>query len=248
MIKCIVPISGGKDSQACLVLALRQFHPDEILGLFCDTLFEHPLTYAHIETMRRIYPVEIHRLNNGSVEDQVLKHKRFPHAKARFCTEELKIWPSKRFYEYLALEQKEGFEVWMGVRQQESQDRAKRYAGKVCDEVYPPHEFMAKYPKKLAKLGISFRLPIVDWSTLEVLTILEGQQNPLYAQGFDRVGCFPCLASGDAWKRKAFEHDASGAWHYQVVRFLEKEIGKPVWTSKKELNKDSGSGCALCAI
>jgi len=38
--KCVVPLSGGKDSQACLVLALRRFLPSEILALFCDTQFE----------------------------------------------------------------------------------------------------------------------------------------------------------------------------------------------------------------
>ena len=28
--------------------------------------------------------------------------------------------------------------------------------------------------------------------------------------GFDRVGCFPCLAGGDYWKAKAFAFDDFG--------------------------------------
>jgi nucleoid DNA-binding protein len=33
----VVPISGGKDSQACLKLALEHYNPWSILALFCDT-------------------------------------------------------------------------------------------------------------------------------------------------------------------------------------------------------------------
>ena len=33
----LLGISGGKDSQACLKLALSEYKNNEILGLFCDT-------------------------------------------------------------------------------------------------------------------------------------------------------------------------------------------------------------------
>jgi 3'-phosphoadenosine 5'-phosphosulfate sulfotransferase (PAPS reductase)/FAD synthetase len=48
-IKVLVPISGGKDSQAALKLALQTHQPSEVRGLFCDTRFEHPMTYAHVD-------------------------------------------------------------------------------------------------------------------------------------------------------------------------------------------------------
>ena len=38
--KIVAPISGGKDSQACLKLALESYQSSEILGLFCDTQVE----------------------------------------------------------------------------------------------------------------------------------------------------------------------------------------------------------------
>jgi len=78
MIKCVVPISGGKDSQACLKLALHEFKPDEILALFCDTKFEHGITYKHVEKICRLYGVEMKALNAGSVEEKVRRYKRFP--------------------------------------------------------------------------------------------------------------------------------------------------------------------------
>lgn len=37
IIKCVVPVSGGKDSQACLKMASQMFEPGEVVGLFCDT-------------------------------------------------------------------------------------------------------------------------------------------------------------------------------------------------------------------
>lgn len=166
-VKVLVPVSGGKDSQACLKLALQHYHPSEVRGLFCDTQFEHPMTYAHIDWMERYYGVRIDRITAGSVEEQCLKHGRFPTDQARFCTEELKIWPTKRYCKALAQDQGSriavkkrkiigsaagGFEVWYGMRSDESSAREKRYAGKVGDDVYPPHEVLKKYPQYLHKL------------------------------------------------------------------------------------------------
>ena len=105
LICCVVPVSGGKDSQACLKLALRQFAADEIVGLFCDTQFEHPLTYAHIDTIRNLYGVKIERVCDGDVITRCLRYGRFPTGTARFCTDDLKIKPTKRFLENLAAKQ-----------------------------------------------------------------------------------------------------------------------------------------------
>jgi 3'-phosphoadenosine 5'-phosphosulfate sulfotransferase (PAPS reductase)/FAD synthetase len=78
MIKCVVPISGGKDSQACLKLALNEFQPHEILGLFCDTKFEHEWTYDHASKIENLYGVEVRYICGGSVEEKVRRYKRFP--------------------------------------------------------------------------------------------------------------------------------------------------------------------------
>ncbi len=51
IIKCVVPISGGKDSQCCLKLALQKFDTSEIIGVFCDTKkppeggYLHPISF-----------------------------------------------------------------------------------------------------------------------------------------------------------------------------------------------------------
>lgn len=244
----VVPISGGKDSQASLKLAAQTFPAERILGLFCDTKFEHPKTYAHVEKLKTLYGnIAFYTLNGGDVLSKSLHYKRFPGGGARFCTDELKIRETKIFIRDLAIIAG-GFEVWYGMRSGESPERLKRYAGKVCDYAYAPHEVMpSKYPKYLEKLGISFRLCILDWTTQDVMDFLSGEHNPLYDEGFDRVGCFPCLASGDKWKEKAFTHDDFGREQLCKVNCVAAQIGKSIWTSKggKERNEVP---CAICAI
>jgi 3'-phosphoadenosine 5'-phosphosulfate sulfotransferase (PAPS reductase)/FAD synthetase len=175
--------------------------------------------------MRGFYGVEIKRISAGAVEQQVLKLKRFPSSVVRFCTDRLKIQPSRKFYSELA-DSQGGFEVWCGMRSGESGDRAKRYANKISGEIYPPHEVNASYPQYLAAKGVTFRLPILEWSSDDVLKYLAGNENPLYAAGFDRVGCFPCLASTARKHQQAFDFDAFGASQKQRVIELEKAIGK----------------------
>ena len=93
----VVSISGGKDSQAVAKLIRERYPNDRIIGLFCDTKFEHPLTYEHVKRIANLYNLELVTLNAGSVPEKVLKYKRFPSGTARFCTDQLKIQPSKKY-------------------------------------------------------------------------------------------------------------------------------------------------------
>lgn len=225
-------------------LSLQHFERDEILGLFCDTQFEHPTTYEHVDWIEMLYGVAIHRISTGDVLTRCLRYERFPSGAARFCTDDLKIRPSKWFYENLAAKQGVGFEVWYGMRSDESPERERRYRGKIDTQLYAPHEVLPKkYPEHLARMGVMFKLPVLEWSTSEVFEFLNGEENPLY-EHFDRVGCFPCLAAGDKYKRKAFEHDEVGRAHHAQVIAVEGRIGKRVFTSKRE----NGPGCAVCSI
>lgn len=250
-VKCLVPISGGRDSQACLTLAVQHFDRSEILGMFCDTKYEHPKTYAHIAWMAEYYGVKIVTITAGDVLEKSAKYGRFPGGGARHCTDELKIVPTKKFCKQLAEEQGKGFEVWYGMRTQESAARAKRYEGKMPGELYPPHMVIpSKYPKYLHKLGVEFRLCVVDWSEEQVTECVGWENlNPLYHDGFPRVGCFPCLASGDKWKEKAFQYDEFGAGQLIRTRQVADEIGKDIFTSKggKARNAEN-PGCLICSM
>jgi 3'-phosphoadenosine 5'-phosphosulfate sulfotransferase (PAPS reductase)/FAD synthetase len=247
MIKIVVPISGGKDSQMCLKLALKEYLPENIIGLFCDTKFEHPLTYKHIENLSTMYGINIVTINAGSVEESSIKNKRFPGGGARHCTDELKIKPTKKFIQELA-EKQGGFEVWYGMRLDESAQRRKRYAKKVSDELYMPHEIMpGHYPKFLGeKLGIRFRLPILAWTSKIIRNELKLELNPLYGFGFDRVGCFPCMASGDKWKEKAFNFDEFGKTQFKSISIVSEKINKPIFNSAGGKEIETDPGCSIC--
>lgn len=57
--KVFVTFSGGKDSLASL-LWVRNNLTKDFITIFCDTGWEHPLTYKYIEEMRFInLPVQI---------------------------------------------------------------------------------------------------------------------------------------------------------------------------------------------
>lgn len=246
--ECIVPVSGGKDSQACLKMAAKEFGPSNVLALFCDTQFEHPITYQHIKNTVKLYGVDLHTVTGGSVEEKILKYGRFPGGGARHCTEELKIRETRIFLKEYS-ENHGAVQVWYGMRTDESSARAKRYEYKDPDDLYEPHEVLNKYPKYLGANGIRFRLPIADWRTDEVMDYLDGEHNPLYDAGFSRVGCFPCLAGGDAWKIKAFEHDQFGKSQLIKVKQIEEKIGKSVFTSGIGFKYDNDQqGCLLCEI
>lgn len=241
----VVPVSGGKDSQVCLKLAIAT--GKKVVGMFCDTKFEHPLTYQHIDRIEKLYGVDVVRVNEGSsVPQEILRpkngHMFFPGMRHRFCTRELKVRPGKRWYEEFC--DKNGpFEAWIGVRKDESAARKKRYMGCVGNELIAPYDFMDEYPKRMGKNGIMFRLPIIDWSEVDVFEYLNGEENPLYSHGFDRVGCFPRLAAGDQQMIKAFNHDDFGRNQWRQVSFLQDKIGK------KALRGDvGGNGCSICSI
>jgi len=245
--KIVVPISGGKDSQACLKLALLHHLPDDILGLFCDTKFEHPDTYAHVLRIANLYDVKIVTVNGGDVLSECERYRRFPGGGARHCTDTLKIRESRIFYKAMA-EAQGGFEVWYGMRSEESSDRKLRYLEKLPQDLYCPHEIMPrKYPKYLGKMGVRFRLPILDWGKGDVFELLNGEEHPHYAEGFDRVDCFPCLMANDKHKAKAFAYDEFGAQQRDRVMDLSRLIGKSVWTSKAGI-AEHGGGCLICSI
>ena len=238
--KIVVPVSGGKDSQACLKMAVEEYGANQVIGLFCDTKWEHPLTYKHVKSLAKTYGINIYWINAGSVEQMIQKYKRFPASNIRFCTSKLKIEPSKWFYADLS--ERFNFQVWYGMRSGESNKRKNRYAEKENNELYPPHEVLKDYPQYLGKRGVRFKLPILSWSTGEVMEYLSGLENPLYALGFRRVGCFPCLASTPTDHQNSFNVDQFGNQQKQRIIKLELIIDK-----KHEPAKTSQM-CMFCQV
>jgi len=205
--KILVAYSGGKDSQACLLWTVKKYGAKNVEAVFCDTGWEHPVTYKHIKETTSELGVKLVTVKSKKYDgmiDLAEKKKRFPSTMARFCTSELKSIP---FIDYV-LKQKEHLLIIQGIRAQESHNRSLmqrqcRYF-KYYFEPYNDNGKTHTYRKKDVKMWCEeysddILRPIFNWSGQEVIDyIIENGQKPntLYKEGFKRVGCFPCIMSG----------------------------------------------------
>lgn len=180
-------LSGGKDSQGtALWLIHKSGVPRESIRFtFCNTHNEHRFTYEQIHMLSRRFvewgcsPIIWLEPELGFYELARKKH-RFPSRKARFCTQFLKVIPSREDVMDLI---SQGHEVIVhsGVRAGESRDRAK-LVERGFDDMF----------------GCTVNRPLLRWTLSQVLAISEKYGiplNPLYGYGVTRVGCFPCINS-----------------------------------------------------
>lgn len=121
--KVVVSWSGGKDSQASLIWAVRKYGANNVQAVFCDTGWEHELTLKHVREVCSLLFVELIILRSKKYEgfvDLAKKRGRFPSTKARFCTQELKVIP---FIDWI-LDHFEDRIIIQGIRAEESTSRA----------------------------------------------------------------------------------------------------------------------------
>jgi 3'-phosphoadenosine 5'-phosphosulfate sulfotransferase (PAPS reductase)/FAD synthetase len=205
--KHIVGFSGGIDSQATARWVLNRFPREDVILL--NSLAgrnEHPLTVEFIEW----YSATVHPVTtvtplvsdlwktdgfaeknvravaaNLTGEDELTFERliqikgRPPSRKRQFCTTFLKLVPSKRWIDENI---KGDYCRYSGVRWDESNDRASRKAVEF-DEWFDCDLFH----------------PVIDWTKQMCFDYVKAhgeQVNPLYAMGFNRVGCAPCINSG----------------------------------------------------
>ena len=206
--KVIVTFSGGKDSLASL-LWVRNNLTKDFITVFCDTGWEHPLTYNYIEEIRKELNLNLIKLKSHRFDgmlDLAQKKSRWPSSQRRFCTSELKTIP---MIDYILDEVNDNILMIQGIRAAESAKRAemskqctyfKYYVqpygkdknGKDKFHTYRRKDvlvFREKYADDLLR-------PVFDWSSQEVIDYILNnglQPNPLYRMGYKRVGCYPCV-------------------------------------------------------
>ena len=93
--KVIVTFSGGKDSLASL-LWVRNNLTKDFITVFCDTGWEHPLTYQYIQDIRDRLDLNLVIVKSKKYDgmvDLAKKKSRWPSSQRRFCTSELKSIP-----------------------------------------------------------------------------------------------------------------------------------------------------------
>lgn len=227
-VKIIVQFSGGKDSQACLIQTCKEFGANNVTAIFCDTGWEHELTYNHINECCNKLGVNLITLKNKSVDGMIGLCKRmrwFPSSQNRMCTVKLKIEPMIDW----VLSQDDNLILIQGIRAKESVARAKFETQ--CS-YFKEYFFEGKTKKLYRKKAVlewckghdaSVLRPIFDWDAQQVIDyILENGQkpNPLYMKGVTRVGCFPCIYA----RLNELKIMAKNPEYVQRVVDLEKEI------------------------
>ncbi len=177
-----IGISGGKDSTALLLWAIHEsgYDPNSLDVTFCNTHNEHQITYDYVRMLsEKVWPITTLEPELGFFE-LAKKKKRFPSAKARFCTVELKIKPTLKHINTL-FSQGNTVRLHSGVRAGESDARSKmverEFDGNMLCEVFRP---LLKWTiEDVWAMHVKYGIP----------------RNPLYDHGAKRVGCLPCVMS-----------------------------------------------------
>lgn len=232
--KIIVSFSGGKDSQACLIQACKEFGAKNIEAVFCDTGWEHHLTYQHVKNVTEQLGVPLIVLRNKQVDGFIGLSKRmkwFPDTEHRICTIQLKIQP---MIDYV-LEQNDDLTIIQGIRGAESNSRSKMpCSANYFDEYLKEPVKGEKAPRLYRKNDVKawcenhtayVERPFFGATAQDVIDYIldNGQQpNPLYRQGLSRVGCFPCIYSRLS-EIKAMRKDTQ---YVQRLIDLEDEVNK----------------------
>lgn len=199
-----------------------EYFGNNFLPIFADTGHEHPVTLNYIKQIPRITGGPPIVTVKGNFERQLIKKGykktdhtfldmmlwkgRAPSTKAQFCTEHLKLWPIKFFLQNHFCDQR--WEMFTGIRAGESFRRSKMQP-------------------------FSYNHFFDCWSVLPMLYNSEEDQfkylhqwnvppNPLYALGYGRVGCFPCIHANKrelellpdwAWDRlEEYERNLKRTW------------------------------------
>ncbi len=202
----VASVSGGKDSTA-LSLWLTECGIEH-RRVFMDTGWEHPTTLDYIRgpLARVIGPVEEIR-GPLPMADLVRKQKIFPSRRVRYCTRILKMEPITA---YLREMQDDGHDPInaVGIRAEESARRA----------TMPEWEYQAAMDCEVWR-------PLLTWTFEDVVDIHARhglKPNPLYLQGAERVGCWPCIYAKKAEIRLLADLDPGKV---DEIRALENELG-----------------------
>jgi len=205
--------SGGKDSDCIRILF-------ELAGVRHDLIHNHttvdaPKTVYYIRSIPGIqisYP-------DMSMWELIVKQRMPPTRLMRFCCQVLK--ESSGHDRFVAT----------GVRWSESVNRKKRRGS--VEIVRPRHHIVLnadndadrRQLETCVTQGKRILNPIIDWKTTDVWEFLRHygcRSNPLYEQGYTRVGCIGCPMAGA--KRQLEEFEKYPKYKAAYIRAFERMV------------------------
>jgi phosphoadenosine phosphosulfate reductase len=177
-----VAYSGGKDSLVTLDLVAKSDVPYDII--FADTGLEFPETLENIDLIAERYNRRILTNENQSWNFWE-RFEQFgpPTRNSRWCCKSSKLAPVNNILES-RYPDNDKILTYLGKRRFESYGRSQE--PRLSQNPWIPKQISAS--------------PINDWSAFEVFLYIESHNlktllNPLYTQGFIRIGCWLCPAS-----------------------------------------------------
>lgn len=213
----IVSVSGGKDSVALWLWAKRTgLNP---VAVYLDTGWEWNGHAAHLDMLEaRIGP--IHRVAGETFGEAVVRKKSFPSRMRKWCTEELKLKPFRRWLDAFRDEAGDDVQVLLGIRADESAARSKSVE----------REFSDFYDCDVWR-------PILHWTVDDV--IAEHRRaaipmHPLYHYGAERVGCFPCVHAPKSELAMVARIEPS---RIDEIRALESRMGATMFTRDRRAER-----------
>lgn len=216
----MVSCSGGKDSTATLLLALKQF-PDTTMAVFADTGNEHEATHEYLLYLERTLGLPITRLR-ADFSAQIMRKREWVLTK----------WPEhgvslERCKEAAALLVPTGVPfldlcMWKGrfpsrmaqfcTTELKTLPLTEHAVGLMdeldCDVWSWQGVRRDESPRRRNALGFedltgglfAWR-PIAGWTAQQTVDFVKScglELNPLYKQGMGRVGCMPCINANKA--------------------------------------------------
>lgn len=224
-----VSFSGGKDSLATLLLVRDAGYAPPLL--FVDTGLEFEETVRHVHETADQFDLPLHEEQAGDVFWKAMEFFGPPARDFRWCCKTCKLGPTTRLIDRHF---PDGVLSFIGQRRYESMQRSQK--GRVWHNPWVEQQ-----------IGAS---PIQHWTALHVWLYLFRKQreediewNPLYEEGFARIGCWCCPASDLAelellprqrWRRFADRLERYAERHGCSDEWLEKGLWRwrepPDWT------------------
>ena len=202
----IISFSGGKDSTALILWAKENLKTFQTI--FCDTGWEDKTTYDYIDYINRtLLDKKLITLRSEKYDgfaDLCIKKKRIPSVKTRYCTTELKKFPTQKY-----ISQLEDVNLYVGIRADESPARSEM---KLKEYDFDYYECWV-------------HRPLLKWTAKEVFEIHKKYKidpNPLYKLGSKRVGCMPCIMSNHSEMKQLIKNRPDVI---NKVRRLEEKTG-----------------------
>lgn len=242
----LVSMSGGKDSTACLLLALERHPRDEVRAVYADTGNEHELVDGYIEYLEKRTGISVHKIR-PDFTDWWWRRRDYVRDK----------WPEKGVPDDVVtrvlavMEKGPTGNPYLDLCIIKSRFPSRRaqfctqflkteplteYALQLIDEHGAVESWQgvraqespgrAKLPEREDRGGsYTIYRPILKWTADEVFAYHRArgvEPNPLYKLGMCRVGCMPCI---NAAKDQVLEISKRFPEHIERIAEWEEAVG-----------------------